>query len=367
MPAALTDLKPKTLRALKGESKIPLWLYILAPASLLYSLVVRARAFLYHTGICRVKRLPCGVISVGNVTAGGTGKTPMVVMLARLLKERGIRVAVLTRGYRGRLEGSVALVSDGERQVLPPEDAGDEATLLAKSLPGIPVVMGSDRHMAGLMAIERFGVEAVILDDGFQHMALHRDLNILLMDAAHPFGNGFTLPMGYLREPKSAIGRADMVVLTRADMADADSARAAVFDVSPKVPVLTAAHRPTGLYDLLTGSTTGLDYLSGRTVLALSALADPSSFTLILQKLNAKIAIALNYPDHHRYTQTDMAEIEAAARNSGGVVVTTEKDAVKLAGLVPGEMSIFVLAIEVELTQGREALDRALADVPGMK
>ena len=338
MPA-LTDKRVSILRALKGESAMPAWFYLLAPASLIYSLVSLARAFLYGTGIFRVRKLPCGVISVGNLTAGGTGKTPMVVMLARLLKERGVRAAVLTRGYGGKYEGMTAIVSDGNRQVLSAGESGDEAALLAMSLPGVPVVMGSDRHEAGQLAIEHFGAQVVILDDGFQHMALKRDLNILLMDAAHPFGNGRVLPMGYLREPGSAMKRADMVVLTRSDMADTQGAWAAVSKVSSTMPVLTAVHRPSALYELSTGNRTGLEYLSGRSILALSGLADPSSFTLILQKLNAKIAEAVNYPDHHRYTQGDLAKVEAvAARVSAGVVVTTEKDAVKLAGLSSGGM-----------------------------
>ena len=181
---------------------------------------MRLRALFYEIGIFRVKRLPLPVISVGNITMGGTGKTPTVILIARELMARGKRVAVLTRGYGGSLEGETRIVSDGEKLFLSPAEAGDEPCLLASSLPGLMVVMGSDRYRAGCLALKELSPDCFILDDGFQHQRLGRDLDILLLDGTAPFNNGWTLPAGFLREPISAVSRADLVILTRCTEAD---------------------------------------------------------------------------------------------------------------------------------------------------
>ncbi len=344
-------------RILKGDAPTPLYFFALAPFSLLYGLVVRVRAYMYRAGLLRVKTLPCRVISVGNLTAGGVGKTPMVIYLARRLAARGLKIAVLTRGYGGSLEGRTEVVSDGEQVLQGASEAGDEAVLLANSLPGAPVVMGRDRYRAGLLAMERFGPDAVILDDGYQHMALKRDLNLLLLDAARPFGNGFLLPVGCLREPPSAMKRADMVILTRAD---ASTKNDQITKLAPSIPVIRAVHAAKSLTGLR-GGEMGLERLSGARVAAVSGIADPSSFTLILQKLNATITRSFEYADHHVYGPGDLADIKAAVAGTGAdMAVTTKKDAVKLATLETGGLELAVLGIEMEFLDGAEALEARL-------
>ncbi|MGA7827882.1 MAG: tetraacyldisaccharide 4'-kinase, partial [Geobacteraceae bacterium] len=190
---------------------------LLIPFALVYGVIVRMRAFLYVRGILSSFRLDVPVISVGNLSVGGTGKTPMSILVARLLIARGKRVVVLSRGYGGAGGAAVRLVSDGFRILLPASEAGDEPVLLAHSVPGLIVLTGSDRYRAGLEALKRFNPDIVLLDDGYQHLRLQRDLNILLLNAAKPFGNGWTLPAGLLREPCSALRRADLIVYTRAD------------------------------------------------------------------------------------------------------------------------------------------------------
>jgi len=353
-------------RILKGGAPVPLYFFALAPIAWIYALIVSIRAYLYRIGAFKTNSLPCKVVSVGNITAGGTGKTPMVIDVARRILKNGLKAAIVTRGYGGGYEGRVAVVSDGSKVLLGPDDCGDEAAMLAESLPGVPVVMGSDRYRAGLLAVERFGPDVIILDDGFQHMFVRRDLNILLLDAGRPFGNGFTLPLGYLREPMGAVQRADLVVLTRADIAETADIRAAassVADIAPAIPVIRAAHRPMRLRGVWGGGDVPLSEIAGRGVLAVSGIADPASFTLILQKLNAKITGSLDYDDHHAYSVLDLKEIEAKAAETGAfMVVTTEKDAVKLKRLAKPGFEMSALCIEMEQIEGEGALEGILND-----
>ncbi len=180
-----------------------------------YGFLMRARARLYQDGILAARRLPCRVVSIGNITAGGTGKTPMTIRVAKMIRDQGYRVAVISRGYRGRLEKRGGIVSDGSTILVGPRDAGDEPYLMASLLEGIPVVVGSRRYEAGLLTVAHFRPHVIVLDDAFQHLRLQRDLNILLLDSRAPFGNGHVLPRGRLREPLRALGRAHVFVLTR--------------------------------------------------------------------------------------------------------------------------------------------------------
>ena len=355
-------LSEKTLRILKGEEHIPFYLYSLAPVAALYSVIGMLKAELYRKKVLPSRRLPCTVISVGNLSSGGTGKTPFVLFVADYLIKKGLKPVILTRGYRGRLEGRIAVVSDGRKIWLSTGDSGDEAALLARGLPGVPVVMGADRYNAGLAAWEAFCPDVFILDDGYQHLALQRDLNILLLDAARPFGNGFTIPLGYLREHKRARSRADMAVLTRSG--------AEVLELSnlfpPSVPVIRTSHRPSKLFELATGREVAAAAISGKGVLALSSVAGPGSFSLLLKELNANILKQLSYPDHHGYGPQDFARIEGAAKVAGAdFIVTTEKDAVKLGGFSPAGVKVLVLGIRIEITEGYETFERMMMEICG--
>ncbi|MBW1824898.1 MAG: tetraacyldisaccharide 4'-kinase, partial [Deltaproteobacteria bacterium] len=187
-------------------------LYLIA---LFYRLLIQLRHTSYKTGVLKSYSLPCLVISVGNVTMGGTGKTPMVIYLAQVFKEKGMKTAVLSRGYKGKSPEKVAMVSNGERILLNARDAGDEPFLLSKALPGIPVIIGRDRVLSGQYALEHFSPETILLDDGFQHLKLKRDVDILLIDLQYGFGNGHLLPRGILREPLNNLNRAHLFLLTK--------------------------------------------------------------------------------------------------------------------------------------------------------
>jgi len=350
----------KILGVMKGEQKLPVYCYPLYLPACLYSIIVRVRASLYKGGILKTRRLPCSVISVGNLAAGGTGKTPFTIYLCGLLKGKGFKPAVVTRGYKGASEGNTCVVSDGKNILMTPSDAGDEAVLLSRNLPGVPVVMGSNRYEAGMLAVKSFRADVVVLDDGYQHLPLKRDLNILLMDAAHPFGNGHTLPLGYLREPDIAAGRADMIVLTRSEAATSNPA-----GLPPAVPVARAVYRQLSIYNIWDESVVDPKELSGRSVMPVAAIAAPASFPLILNGLNVKILKGKFYPDHHLYNRDDMSDIVAVATERGAdFVVVTEKDAVKLLAFGPAEIPFLAVGIKMELIEGSSLLEGFLNKMP---
>lgn len=302
-----------------------LLLLLLTVLSFPYALAVRLRAAMYAAGLSSSRRLPRKVVSVGNLTVGGTGKTPMVAWIARFLIARGKRVAVISRGYGGSAEGEIRIVSDGKTVFLSAEEAGDEPCLLARSVPGLMVVIGSDRHAAGLLAIERLSPDLFILDDGFQHLRLQRDLDILLLDCRSPFGNGRTLPAGLLREPISAAARADVVVLTRcAEVLGTENPVAGV-------PCSRAAHQLTAVVPLAGGPPVPFSCLSGKRVLAFSGIADPPSFFAALEGEGVELAATLAFPDHTPYGEREIGKIQQLREAAGAdFLVTTEKDAVKL-------------------------------------
>ena len=326
---------------------------LLAPLALLYGMALRIRALLYQAGILATRRLPCPVISIGNLTVGGTGKTPVTILVARELQHRGCRVAVLSRGYGGSLEGQVAVVSDGESLLLGPEQAGDEPCLLARRVSGLIVVIGSDRYQAGLMALERFRPDLLLLDDGFQHIRLHRDLNILLLDATRPFGNGWTLPLGMLREPRTALKRADLALFTRCHGTEPLPALT--------VPTSRSYHRLTGFLSAVTGEAVPLEQLQQGRVAAFAGIAEPSSFFEALRQIGIAPVATLNLPDHEPYHAAGLEQIEhLIASAEPDWLITTEKDGVKLQGGGHIWNSRLVTArLEVQL-EDRELLTRIL-------
>lgn len=298
----------------------------LTGCSIIYSFVMRLRAAAYANGLLRVKRLAVPVISVGNITMGGTGKTPTVLLLARELMSRGKRVAVLTRGYGGSLEGGIHIVSDGKSLLLSPAEAGDEPCLLASTLPGLMVVMGSDRYLAGSLALKELSPDCFILDDGFQHQRLGRNLDILLLDWKAPFGNGRTLPAGFLREPVSAVKRAQLAIFTRAV---AGRGRP---DVLPRsIPACTSSHALTGFTTLGGGNLSPFSELAGRRIIAFCGIADPAAFFDGLESCGVKLISTLALPDHSEYGKEEMEALGSLKRQyKADCFITTAKDAVKL-------------------------------------
>ncbi len=314
---------------------------LLTPFSLCYGLIQRGRAVLYRRGFCAVKHLPRPVVSIGNITVGGTGKTPVTGWLAGRLLAEGYRVCVLSRGYGGTLEGTVAVVSDGTNILLGPRECGDEPYLLASTIPGLMVLIGSDRYAAGMCAMERSAPDVFLLDDGYQHIRLHRDMNILLLDASSPFGNGHCLPAGSLREPRSACHRADWVIHTRCETADV-----AVPDLG-NIPRASAGHELRDLVPLAgDGGPIELARLQGRSVAAFAGIADPERFFADLQRCGARLVHTASLPDHVRYDDRLIGDLLTA---DADFYVTTEKDAVKLRSM-PRKLDSTVMVARLRLT-----------------
>lgn len=320
-----------------------LLLILLAPLSLMYSLALRLRAACYRAGILTTRRLPRPVISVGNLTVGGTGKTPVTAYIARALIRQGYRVAVLSRGYSGSLEGQTLVVSDGRTVMMEAEQCGDEPYLLASTVPGLMVVMGSDRFAAGTLAMEQLAPDIFLLDDGFQHLRLHRDLNILLLDHDRPFGNGWTLPAGLLREPLSAARRADLVIRTRCPLVSPAP------PPLPRLPCCDARHNLGSFLPMGGREPLHLEALHDKRVLAFAGIADPPAFFASLEKLGLDLVAVLPLPDHVVYDDTLMAELNRLmAASHADLAVTTEKDGVKLRHW-PGTLGEKILLARLDL------------------
>ena len=333
-------------------------LFPLSLLSLLYGGVVRTRILFYSLGLKTPKRLPCPVISVGNITVGGTGKTPLVMALAKGLMDRGIPVAILSRGYKGK-RPSGPLVSDGQTTFLSPEESGDEPFLMAEALQGIPVLVGKNRYGTGQIALGRFGVRGLLLDDGYQHLQLHRDLDILLIDSHIGFGDHYLFPRGILREPLTHLRRAHLFVFTKAESLETCQELEAILRrIHPSSQVFHSHYEPMGLIGPKK-EWEGLLPFKGKRVLALSGIANPDSFSSLLRRSGMEVVEEAIYPDHHLYTTKDLAHIEKESRGADWVV-TTEKDMVKLRKLNIDHLPIRALRIEVRIWEEEEFYQRIL-------
>jgi len=327
----------------------------LAALSAPYWLGCAARRAAYNSGFFLCRELDAKVISIGNITTGGTGKTPLVIWVLRWLEQRGVPAAILSRGYGAR-------PADGQGE-------SDEMLLLRRHVPSVPHLVGKDRFATGRQAIGEHGAECLVLDDGFQHLALGRDLDIVLIDSLMPFGYGHVLPRGLLREPLTALRRADVVVLTRCDLCPRDRVRdiqRRIHDVAGLRPVVESAHRPTRFYAHATGESRPLGWIKGRRAFAFSALGNPTAFPRTLESLGAEVVHHELFRDHHWYDDAELAGIADAANEAGAdLVVTTEKDAVKIRSLPHGAPPIYVLAVEFTMTHGGELLTGALEQIVG--
>ena len=313
-------------------------------------------SFIYRIGlschklISKPHKLPVKVISIGNITLGGTGKTPAVISVAKAAKNHGLSPCILTRGYKAK-SGDTCFISKGEGPLISAADAGDEAYLMAEILRGIPVVKGKNRYEAGLLALKEYPAPVFILDDGFQHWGLQRDIDIVLIDATNPFGNKRLFPEGMLREPLTALKRAHVIIITKSDIAQAESIAAIsqeVRKINPDAPVFTAFHKPVELVDTA-GNTTELKSLMNKKVYVITGIASNIYFESLLRTNGAQIIDSKTFRDHHSYTQKDIDEIKSDAM--GLDIITTEKDMVKLKELnVPQN----VYAFRIEFTVDRE-------------
>ncbi len=349
-----------------------LLLGLLTPLSFLFAATVRTRNWLYDCRVFKAKKLPCAVISVGNITSGGTGKTPAVIWIAKALLDAGYRPAVLLRGYRRQAKTPAThIVSDGQDILAPLETSGDEAVMIARELPTVPVLIGKDRYDAGDRAVRQLKRDTLILDDGFQRRKLARDLDIVTVDAIEPFGTGRLLPAGTLREPVSALRRADLIILTRADMAEsAGEIREAIANVVGNTPIIESRHVPTRLYHLGKSEEVDFGVLRGKNLFAVCGIGVPHAFAETVRRYEPKSVGLLAFPDHHRYSSADAAKIQREAKRVGAdFIITTRKDEPKLLPFWAPEGNdaaacdvppLLVLGIELSVTAGECLLIRHL-------
>ncbi len=324
---------------------------VLAPLSVLYGAVTRTRLALYQRGVLKLLRLDAPAISVGNITTGGTGKTPLVEWVACSLVREGRKVCILTRGYGRENPNTRIVVSDGQRILANEVEAGDEPRLLAENLLGqAAVISDTDRFAAGEWAVREFGSDAFILDDGFQHLRLVRDLNIVTIDATNPWGGGHLLPYGRLREPRGVLSRADCVVITRADQAhDLDSLRSEIEKLSHHRPIFTSCMKVRGLRRL-EHDFSKEDYASDRSIEGpigvFCAIGNPLAFIKQLKAEGYDLVSIQEFPDHFKYDERDVSALVERAKGAGAKsLITTAKDAVKLRAL-RFDLPCYVLEIE---------------------
>jgi tetraacyldisaccharide 4'-kinase len=333
----------------------------LAPLSALYGTVTRARLMLYQSGALPVHELNTPVISVGNITTGGTGKTPLVAWIARTVALMGRRVCVLTRGYGRAHPGERVIVSDGERILADAREGGDEPVLLAEMLLGVAAVISdADRVGAARWAEVAFGSQVFILDDGFQHLRIARDLNIVTVDGGAPWGGGHLLPRGHLREPLRSLARADLIVITRADQVrHLSSLKQQVERLSKGRPVLLAHARTLGMRSLFRAdeeAASGAAFQS-TSAAAFCAIGNPQSFFTHVRRDGHTLSYTRAFADHHAYRQEDVDAIEREAEARGAqMLITTTKDAVKLRSL-RFRLPCYVLEIEIVFEDQSKLLD----------
>jgi tetraacyldisaccharide 4'-kinase len=332
-------------------ARLALW-----PLSAAYRRALGAREALYRRGWARVERVPVPVVSIGNLSVGGTGKTPLVEKLCGLLHHHGLRPAVVSRGYRRRGGESLTVVSrgDGRGPAVPVEAAGDEPYLLAAHLPGAIVVVGADRVGAARAAVD-LGAGVVIADDAFQHRRLARDVDLLAIDATNPTEAGWLLPAGRLREPLEAARRATGFLITRCDkVGETTSLRTLYRRHNPTAPFFQTATRPTGLL-LPDGREAEPQQLRDEGVIAFCGIGRPDLFVRDLERLGARVRALLPFPDHHWFADGDLEAVAEKARAAGvSAIVTTEKDFVRLSEEQRRRLPLHRLRIEAEIWEERQ-------------
>ncbi len=335
----------------------------LVPFAFAYGVVAQLRSGLYRYGLLKTRSLSCPVISVGNLTVGGTGKTPVVIALANWLYKQGKRVGVISRGYGRDDENQIILVSNGNGVLVNAHEAGDEPVLIATRCPGVPVIVGADRYAAGIQLLNQFSCDVLILDDGFQHLALRRDVNLLLLDAEAPFGNWRLLPRGPLREPWSELKRATALMTTRAKADDHSESKTMDVPTRSDLPAAAVCFSLNGLVNLRTGKLHPPETMTGKSCVAFCGIAKPDSFSTLLENAGLTIQELLSFPDHWRYTSEDLQKIwDSTEGCAPKIVITTEKDAVKIRDRLPESLEVFAARIELEWITGQQSIEQHLME-----
>jgi len=335
----------------KGNFFLKIMLLLL---SYVYGVIIKIRTFLYNKNISKIQKLPCKIISIGNITVGGTGKTPTTIYTACLLKKMGYNVAVISRGYGGNIQDSFGIVSDGSNILLKPDQAGDEPYLMALKLDGIPILVAKKRYNAGTIACNKFKSDLIILDDAFQHRSLDRDCDIVLLDSNNPFGSGHLIPRGILREPLKNLLRSNAFVFTRSK-GELPDCTAKISKINNNALFFQCDHFPEALYSIdNNGKTTKntLEILCNKKIFAFSGIAKNWDFKNILLSLNYQLCNFIMFPDHHKYNKEDIENIfDQAAKSDAYAIVTTEKDFVKINEYLINKIPVYALGIKIEFKQ----------------
>ena len=345
---------------------------ILYVCSKVYFVVAfKFRRFLYNVRILRDSTLGVQVIAIGNLTYGGTGKTPVVEKFARVLQDQGRTVAILSRGYRSKpppLSKRLAdrllfrqdstpprVVSDGKSLLLNSETAGDEPFMLASNLKDVMVLVDKDRVKSGRYAIEKFGCDTLLLDDAFQYWKLRgRRQDIVLVDCQQPFGNEHLQPRGTLREPPSRLARANTIFITKSD-GKTEALRARIAGYNPEAGIIECIHHPLYFEDVFTGQRQGLDLIKGRKVASFSGIAQPASFEQSLTTLGATVVYSKRFADHHRFSQQELLNaINRGKKRQAELLITTQKDAVRFPKIDRRDLPVYFIRVEIKILSGAE-------------
>jgi tetraacyldisaccharide 4'-kinase len=343
----------------------------------IYRVVVRWRVWFYDTRLSSVHALGCLVVSVGNLTVGGTGKTPVVELFARELTKRGRKVAVLSRGYKSApapfpqqlmdrfrpmdQRHPPRVVSDGRSLLLDSDMAGDEPFMLASNLKDVMVLVDKDRVKSGLHAIRKFDCDTLLLDDGLQFLRLKERIDIVLVDSESPFANRYLLPRGLLREPPEQLCRANIIFLTKCDGRDLGELRAELRRYNKHAEIVECAHKPLHLEEIFTHEVVPLSFLKDLRIGMISGIARPESFEEGLKKLGAELIYSRRFADHHRFSEGEIAKMfERSKARNARAVITTEKDSVRFPRLGKRPLPVYFLRVEIEIIRGHEAFQRCL-------
>ena len=332
---------------------------LLHALSLAYLLIVQARLFLYTTGVFKINKLGCPVISVGNLTLGGTGKTPVVEYIARYFIDKGFKPVILSRGYGRSSKTSVAIVSDGENILLKPEEAGDEPYLLAENNPTVPVIVAKRRFQAGKAAIGKYKPDVVILDDGFQNLSLARDINIVLLNCINPLGNGHIFTAGPLRETVSSLKRANILLYTHFDEAPDNCYEN--LPIRKGILRLKTIHTFDKIVRVNDQKIISPEELNKKRVVLFCGIGEPDSFKRKIEQHGAKIGYYKCFPDHYVYKLNDLKSLhETAEKLNADFILTTQKDGVKIKGMATAFPLIWIVRMKIEVSKGEEKFQEAL-------
>jgi tetraacyldisaccharide 4'-kinase len=342
---------------------------ILFVGSKIFQVAVKLRRWLYNVRILRDKTLGVQVIAIGNLTVGGTGKTPVVEKFARELRDAGRTVAILSRGYRSKPppihkwllnkiffredQTPPRVVSDGKSLLLDSETAGDEPYMLASNLRDVVVLVDKDRVKSGRYAIEKFGCDTLLLDDGFQYWHLRgRRHDVVLIDCQQPFGNGHLLPRGTLREPPSHLARAHTIFITKSD-GDTAGLRARIAKHNSAAGLIECVHHPLYFEDVFSGEQHNLNLIKGQKIASLSGIAQPESFEQSLVKLGGELVYSKRFADHHRFTQQEILNtINRGKKRQAEFIITTQKDAVRFPKIDRRDLPIYFIRVEIKIISG---------------